>query len=62
MKNIKTFATYVIGGTLLYYVGKRIGYMHGVMDVLSKNDIDSFTREYKHGYSLTISKKKGEDK
>ena len=62
MKNIKTIVMYTIGGLILFKVGKHVGYMDGVMDVLSKNNIDSFTKEYKNGYSLTISKQKGEDK
>lgn len=60
MKNIIKVGLYIAGGIIVLKTCRNIGYTQGVMDVLKKNDIDSFTKDYKNGYSITISKK-GED-
>lgn len=62
MKNVSAIGACVVIGVLAFKLGKRLGHMEGVVDVLSENNMDSFTKEYKNGYSVTIakSKKKGE--
>lgn len=62
MKNITAVGLCVVTGVVLFKVGKAAGYTEGAMDVLVKNDIDSFTKEYKNGYTVTIAKTKKEGK
>ena len=62
MKNIVKVGLCIAGGIILLKTCKNIGYTQGVMDVLKQNEIDSFTKDYKNGFSITISKKKGDDK
>ena len=64
MKNVAAIGLCLTAGVVSFKLGKSIGYTQGAVDVLAENDIDSFSKELKNGYVLTLnkSKKKGEDK